>query len=79
MIWGYFITTKFGLWVDICSSTANTLNSSGRLLEKSGVLFQTEKAAKSSDDDPKYHVLSLEDAVAYLTIGNPTKILAIEK
>lgn len=76
---GILFNGKFGLRLDTCSSTDNTLNDSGRLLEKSGVLLQIEKTAESSDDDPKYHVLSLADSVAYLTIRNHSKIFTIEK
>ena len=37
------LTTKFGLWIDSRLSTDNTLHSSGRTVEKSGILLQIEK------------------------------------
>ena len=37
---GILFNGKFGLRLDTCSSTDNTLNDRGRLLEKSGVLLQ---------------------------------------
>lgn len=54
-----FLTMKFGLWINIRSTTDNTLHGSGR-----GTLLQIEKAAKSSDGHLTWHVLSLEDTVA---------------
>ena len=42
--WEQLLTTKFGLWIDTCSSTDNTLHGSGREVEKSDILLQTEKA-----------------------------------
>ena len=42
--WDEFLTTKFGLLIDTRSSTDNTLHSSGRAMEKSGILLQIEKA-----------------------------------
>ena len=42
--WEEFLTTKFGLWVDTRSNTDNTLGSSGRSAEKSGISLQIKKA-----------------------------------
>ena len=41
--WEEFLTTKFGLWINTRSSIDNTLHSSGRTIEKSGILLQIEK------------------------------------
>ena len=38
--WEEFLTTKFGLWTDTRTSTDNTLHSSGRTVERSGILHQ---------------------------------------
>ena len=46
--WEEFLTTKFGLWIDARWGTDNTLCSSGRAVEKSGILLQIEKAAETS-------------------------------
>ena len=39
--WEEFLLSKFGLWIDACSSTNNTLHSSGRAVEKTDILFHT--------------------------------------
>ena len=79
MTWEEFLTTKFGLWIDTSSSTNNTLHDSGRAVEKSGILLQIEKAPDTSTGDLTCHVFSLEDAVAHLSVTNPSGILTIEK
>ena len=73
-----FLTTKFGLWIDTHSSTNNPLHGSGRTVEKSGILLQIEEVPEASSDLTCY-VFSLEDAVAHLSITNPSGILTIEK
>ena len=73
-----FLTTKFGLWIDTRSSTNNVLHGSGMTVEKSGILLQIEKAPETSGDLTCY-VFSLEDAVAHLSVTNPSGILTIEK
>ena len=60
-------------------SADNTLHGSGRTVEKSGILLQIEKVAEASDDDLICYVFSLEDAVAHLSVTNPSGILTIEK
>ena len=65
--WEKFLTAKFGLWLDTRSSTDNTLHSSGRAVEKSGILLQIEKVAESND------------IVASLAVSDPSRILTIEK
>ena len=77
--WEEFLTTKFGLWIDTRSSTENTLHSSGKTVEKFGILLQIEKVAETSNGDLTYYVFSLEDAVAHLSITDPSGILTIEK
>ena len=77
--WEEFLTTKFKLWIDTRSSTDNTLHGSGKPVEKSGMLLQIEKVAEGNDDYLTCHVFSLEDAVAYLAVINPSRILTIEK
>ena len=74
--WEGFLTTKFALWIDTLSSIDNTLHGSGRIVEKSGILLQIEKAPETSGDLTCY-VFSLEDAVAYLSVTNPSGILTI--
>ena len=75
--WGEFLTTKFGLWIDIRSSNDNRLHGSGRTVERSGILLQIEHAADASDGDLVCYVFSLEDAVAHLNTSG--EILTIEK
>ena len=77
--WEAFLTTKFGLWIDTCSSTDNTLHGSGRTVEKSGILLQIEKTSEAGDGDLMCYVFSLEDAVTHLSITDPGGILTIEK
>ena len=79
MTWEDFLTTKFGLWIDTRSSTYNTLHNSGKAVEKSGILLQIEKAPEAGNGDLTYYVFSLEDAVAYLSVTDPSGILNIEK
>ena len=74
-----FLTVKFGLWIGTRSSTDNTLHGSSRTVEKSGILLQTEKAPETSDGDITCYVFSLEDAVAHLSVTDPSGILTIEK
>ena len=78
VIWEDFLTTKFALWIDTRSSIDNILHGSGRVVEKSGILLQIEKAPEASGDLMCY-VFSLKDAVAHLSVTNPSVILTIEK
>ena len=78
MTWEDFLTSKFSLWIDTRSSIDNTLRDSGRVVEKRGLLLQIEKAPEISGDLTCY-VFSLEDAVAHLSVTNPSGILTIEK
>ena len=48
-------------------------------MEKGGILRQIEKAAETIAGDPTCYVLSLEDALAHLSVINPSEILTIEK
>ena len=73
--WKEFLTTKFGLWIDTRSNTDNTL----RTVEKSGILLQIEKAPEASNDDLTCYVFILEDAVAQMSVTDPSGILTIEK
>ena len=77
--WEEFLTSKFGLWIDTRSSTDNTLHGSGRTVEKSGVLLQIEKVPETSNGDLTYYGFSLADAVAHLSVTDPSGILTIEK
>ena len=72
------MTAKFALWVDTRSSIDNTLHGSSRAVEKSGILLQIKKAPEASGDLMCY-LFSLEDAVALLSVTNPSCILTIEK
>ena len=76
--WGEFLTTKFGLWIDVRSSNDNRLHGSGRTVERSGILLQIERAADASDGDLVCYFFSLEDAVAHLNTSSG-EILTIEK
>ena len=76
---GRILTTKFGLWIDTRSSTDNTLHASGWAVEKSGILLQIRKAPEASNGDLTCYVFSLEDAVAHLSVTNPSGILTTEK
>ena len=73
-----FSMTKFALWIDIRSSVDDTLHGSDRAVEKSSILLQIEKAPEASGDLTCY-VFSLEDAVAHLSVTNPSGILTIGK
>ena len=59
--WDEFLMTKFALWLDTRSSTNNIFHSSGRAVEKSGILLQTEKAPEASGVDLTCHLFSLEN------------------
>ena len=61
------------------SSTDNTLHGSGRIVEKSGILLQIEKVPETINGDLTCHIFSLEDAVAHLSVTDPSGILTIEK
>ena len=74
-----FLTAKFALWIDTCSNIDNTLHGSGRVVEKSGILLQIQKAPETSDGDLMCYVFSLEDAVVHLSVTDPSAILTIEK
>ena len=74
-----FLTTKFGLWTVTCSSTDNTLHGSCRAVEKSGILLRIEKPPEVSNGNLTCYVFSVEDAVAHLSVTNPSSILTIEK
>ena len=78
MTWGEFLTTKFGLWIDVRSSNDNRLHGSGRPVERSGILLQIERATDASDGDLVCFVFLLEDAVAHLNTSSG-EILTIEK
>ena len=76
--WEDFLTTKFALWIDTRSSIDNTLHGSGRAVEKSGILLQIKETPEVSGD-LMCQVFSLEDAVAHLSINNPSGILTTGK
>ena len=79
MTWEDFLTTKLALWIDTHSSIDNTLYGSDRAVEKSGTLLQIEKTPETNGGDLTCYVFSLEDAVAHLSVTNPSAILMIEK
>ena len=76
--WEEFLTTKFGLWTYTRSSTDNTLYDSGKTVEKSGILVQIEKIPETGGGDLTCYVFSLEDAVAHISVTDPSGILTIE-
>ena len=71
-------STKFGLWIDTCPSTENTLHGDGRVM-KQGIVLQTEKASEGGGGHLMCYAFSLEDAVAHKSVTNPDGILTIEK
>ena len=48
-------------------------------MEKSGILLQIEKAPETIGGDLTCYAFSLEDAVAHLSVAEPSGILTIEK
>ena len=79
VMWEEILTTKFGVWIDTRSNIDNTLHGSGKAVEKSGILLEFEKVSGTSKGDLTCYVFSLEDAVAHLSVTNPSGILTIEK
>ena len=77
--WEEFLTTKFGLWIDTRASTNNILHDSRMTVEKSGIMLQIEKAPETSRGDLMCYIFCLEDAVAHLSVTDPSGILTIEK
>ena len=73
------MATKFELWIDTRSVTDNTLHGSGRPVNQSGILLQIEKAPEASGGDLPCYMFSLKDAVAHLSVTNPSSILTIKK
>ena len=65
--------------MDTRSCTDNALQGSGRIIEKSDILLQIEKVPEASNGDLIFYVFSLEDALAHLSVTNPSGILTIEK
>ena len=76
--WEEFLTTKFALQIDTRSSIDSTLHGSGRGVNQ-GIMLQIEKASETGDDKLMCYVFSLEDAVAHLSVTDPSGILTIEK
>ena len=76
--WGEFLTTKFGLWIDLRSTPDEALHGSGRPVDRTGILLQIERAAETSGDDLLCYVFSLEDAVCHLN-NQGGELLSIEK
>ena len=65
--------------MDTRSSIDNTIHGSSRTVEKSGILPQIEKVPEASNGDLTCYVFSPEDAVAHLSVIDPSSILTIEK
>ena len=63
--WSKFLTTKFCLWIDMRSSTDNSLHGSGKSIDKSGVLLQIDKVGEASGD-LTCHVFAIADAVLHI-------------
>ena len=78
LTWEEFLTTKFALWIDTRSDTNNAFRGSGRAVQ-SGVSLQIEKTPEAGGGDLMYHVFRLEEAVAHLSVTDPSGILTIEK
>ena len=77
--WEEFLATKFGLWINTGSTTDNTLQSSGREVEKSDILLQIEKVHEAGDGGLMCYMFSLEEAVAHISVTDPSGILTTEK
>ena len=77
--WEESLTTEFGLWIDTSSSTHKALHGNGMTVEKSGILLQIETAPETSGGDLMCYVFSLKDAVAHLSMTDPSGILTIER
>ena len=58
--WEEFLTIKFWLWIDTCSST-----DSSSAVKKSDTLLQIEKAPEVRNGDRTCHVFSLEDPAGF--------------
>ena len=67
------------LCIDTRSSTDNTLHGSAGQWKKVAYDFRLKKAPEASNGDLTYYVFSLEDAVAHLSVTDPSRILTIEK
>ena len=76
--WEEFLTTKFRVWIDTSSNTDNTLHGGGSVVEKSGILPEIAKASEASGN-LKCYMFSFEDAVAHISVTNPSGILTMEK
>ena len=76
--WEEFLATKFVLQIDTCSDTDNTFHDNSRVV-KHAMSLQIEKAPEASGGDLMCYVFILEDAVAQLSVTNPSSILTIEK
>ena len=48
-------------------------------MEKIGIMLQIERASEIGDDDLMCYIFSLEDALAQLSVTEPSGILTIEK
>ena len=57
----------------------NTLQGSGRTVEKIGILLQIEKVPENNNGDLTRYVFSFENAVKHLNVTDPSSILTIEK
>ena len=77
MTWEELLLTKVVLWIDMRSNTDNILHGTGRIVD-TGTLIQIDKASET-DDDLMCYVFSLEDALAHISVTNPSGILTIEK
>ena len=73
-----FFDEKSAIWINTRSSIDNTLHGSSRAVGKSGTLLQIKKAPEASSD-LMCCMFRLEDAVAHLSVTNPSAILLIEK
>ena len=76
--WEDFLMKKVALWIDAHASIDNILHGGGRPVEESRILLQIKKAPETSGHLMCY-VLSLEDAVAHLSVTDLSGILTIEK
>ena len=74
-----FLTTAFGLWIDTCFGTDNTLHGNGRAVEKSDNLLQIEKRVENGDGDLTCHVFSIDNPAAHLAVSEGSRIVTIEK
>ena len=65
ILFGEYLTSKYGLWIDTRSSTNNELHGNGRLINRK-ITLRRDKVVETSGD-LMCHVFAIKDAYAYFT------------